>query len=263
MQMTREISVGVAKSHFEDIKSLSSKWSDLDLLFRNPKTGPKEGNGWVPAKMPSGPRKSEFVESISLIVFDIDNKEGALQQDEIKQRINEANYRAILHSTYNHTRESPRYRLIIDISEQIQPANHKNFLLDIARHLDIFDYIDKACLDVSRFYYRPRYSEERSNAFEFWSTDGNPVDVKFWLDQPRSHTNAISANIPAAIPATEWAENDSNIAKIREFLNYCPADCDYDQWRNIVWSICSLNWNIGPKLIREWSCRSARHWGDS
>jgi hypothetical protein len=27
----------------------------------------------------------------------------------------------------------------------------------------------------------------------------------------------------------EWQENDHTIAKVREFLSYCPADYDYEQ----------------------------------
>jgi hypothetical protein len=261
--MSREIAIGVAKSHYSDVKALRQNWGDLVVVLNDAKQGVKEGSGWVAAEISNGPRKLEHIKSISLIVFDIDNKGAVLRQNEIMELINTAGYRAILHSTYNHTPESPRYRLILDISEPIKPKHHKNILLYIAQKLGISNYIDKACLDAARFFYRPRSSKEQCSTFEFWSTDGDPVNVQDCLNQISYRNDAVPASTSAHTQVLGWEENDRNIAKVREFLSFCPADYEYNQWRNIVWSICSLKWDIGPQLIVEWSRRSKSAWGDS
>ena len=64
-----------------DVKALRQNWGDLVAVLKDAKQGVKEGSGWVAAEISSGPRKLEFVESISLIVFDIDNKGAVLRQD--------------------------------------------------------------------------------------------------------------------------------------------------------------------------------------
>ena len=55
-------------------------------------------------------------------------------------------------------------------------------------------------------------------------------------------------------------ETEFNIAEIKEFLGYCSADCEYGKWRNIIWSVSSLGWDIAPSLLLDWSKTSLRHW---
>ena len=135
-------------------------------------------------------------------------------------------------------------------------------LLQVAQNLGISDFIDKACTNPSRYFYLPRCPEESVDDYVFWSTDGQPVNVEDCLDSikcaPES-TTALSLIKPEH-NSEEWQENEHNIAKVREFLSYCPADCDYEVWCKIIWSVCSLNWQSGKTLIEEWSRTSPRHW---
>jgi len=186
-----------------------------------------------------------------------------ISQVELERAIRAKGYRAILHSTYNHTPDNPRFRLILDISEPIQPADHKSLLLYVAQNLGLSDFIDTACTDLSRYFYLPRCPIERVEGYVFWSIDGDPINVEACLDRIKLSRDSLAprALVKKTSDVDGWEESDCNIAKIKEFLSYCPADCDYDKWRSIVWSICSLNWEIGPHLIEEWSRSSKRHWG--
>ena len=245
-------------------------WCRLDLL-----TGPsfcerlskvvggvKEGRGWVAANIPDGPRTNARVISTSLIVFDIDNKGSVVTQAELERAIRAKGYRAILHSTYNDTPGNPRFRLILDISEPIKPADHKSLLLHIAQNLGITDFIDTACTDLSRYFYLPRCPIQRVEDYVFWSIDGDPVNIEACLDRIKFDRRSLepqpSVKIESEVNA--WEENESNIAKIKEFLGYCSADCEYEKWRNIIWSVTSLGWDIGADLVRDWSKTSLRHW---
>ena len=258
------LDIATSSSHSHPMQARSISWPSLCERLKRVIGGAKEGRGWVAANIPDGPRANDRVISTSLLVFDIDNKGSVVTQAELEMAIRDNGYRAILHSTYNHTPDNPRFRLVLDISEPIKPADHKSLLLHVAQNLGITDFIDTACSDLSRYFYLPRCPIERVEDYVFWSVDGDPINVEACLDRIKLSRDSLAQRplVKKTSDIFEWEESDCNIAKVKEFLSYCPADCEYDQWRNIVWSICSLNWDIGPKLIEDWSRSSKRHWGE-
>lgn len=258
------LNIATSSSHSHLMKARSTNWSSLCVGLSKVVGGVKEGRGWVAANIPDGPRTNDRVISVSSLVFDIDNKGSIITQAELERAIRGSGYRAILHSTYNNTPSNPRFRLILDISEPIQPADHKSLLLHVAQNLGLSEFIDTACSDPSRYFYLPRCPPERIEDYVFWSIKGDPVNVKACIDRIKFGQDSLAPRplVKKTSDIFEWEESDCNIAKVKEFLSYCPADCEYDQWRNIVWSICSLNWDIGPKLIEDWSRSSKRHWGE-
>ena len=257
------LNIATSSSHSHPMQARSTNWSSLCEWLSKPVGGVKEGRGWVAANILDGPRANDRVISTSLLVFDIDNKGSVVTQAELEKAIRDNGYRAILHSTYNHTPDNPRFRLIIDISEPIKPADHKSLLLHIAQNLGITDFIDTACTDLSRYFYLPRCPIQRIKDYVFWSIEGEPVNIEACLDRIKFSRDSLAPQplVKKTSDIEGWEESDCNIAKVKEFLSYCPADCEYDKWRNIIWSICSLNWEIGPHLIEEWSRSSKRHWG--
>ena len=60
----------------------------------------------------------------------------------------------------------------------------------------------------------------------------------------------------------DWSECPENISKVKGMLDHCDPEQPYEVWRNIIWSVCSLDWECGEKLITEWSTRSEIHWDD-
>ena len=256
------LNIATSSSHSHPMQTRSTNWPSLCERLSKVVGGVKEGRGWVAANIPDGPRANDRVISVSSLVFDIDNKGSIITQTELERTIRDSGYRAILHSTYNHTPDNPRFRLALDISEPIKPADHKSLLLHVAQNLGITDFIDKACTDLSRYFYLPRCPKDRVDDYVFWELDGDPINVEACLDRIKFDKKSLepkpSVKIESEVNA--WEENESKIAKIKEFLGYCSADCEYEKWRNIIWSVTSLGWDIGADLIRDWSKTSLRHW---
>jgi hypothetical protein len=96
-------------------------------------------------------RSNNNVLEVSFLVFDIDDAKGYSAQDVVKLV---KDYDVILHSTYSHTKENPRYRLIINLLNPIPAKNfsavRNGFLFFNA---ELASIIDKACSDASRAYY--------------------------------------------------------------------------------------------------------------
>ncbi len=44
-----------------------------------------------------------------------------------------------------------------------------------------------------------------------------------------------------------------HIARIQSQLESVSADCNYEDWRNIVWAVLSTRWTIAEDLARQWS----------
>jgi hypothetical protein len=259
--MTSFLHTAIARSPREEVKYRPIKWNTLIQVLSKPEAGVKDGRGWLPVEIADGPRRGERVESISLLVYDIDNKHAVINLDELADTITKSNYRAIVHSTYTHKPGSPRFRLILDVSRPIEPADFRELALRIAGELCIIDYIDRSCLDVSRFFYRPRCAEDRLENFVFRSYEGEPVDIQSCLPTDRSNVVSLttsSSKDHSTVGA--WLETESNIKSVLELLHYCPPDSSYETWRNIVWSVCSLEWDIGRKLVTDWSQQSEAHW---
>ncbi|KGE04366.1 AAA family ATPase [Pseudohaliea rubra] len=58
----------------------------------------------------------------------------------------------------------------------------------------------------------------------------------------------------------DWSETKENIARIKQALAVVPPDLPYDGWRDILWSVSSLDWECGRKLLLDWSKGSDKHW---
>jgi hypothetical protein len=256
------LNIATSSSHSHPMQARSTNWPSLCERLSKVVGGVKEGRGWPIGNVRDGPRANDRVISVSSLVFDIDNKGSIITQTELETTIKDSGYRAILHSTYNHTPDNPRFRLALDISEPIKPADHKSLLLHVAQNLGVSDFIDTACSDLSRYFYLPRCPIERVEDYVFWSVDGDPINVEACLDRIKLSRDSL-AQRPLVRKTSDiegWEESDCNIAKIKEFLGYCSADCEYEKWRNIIWSVTSLGWDIGVDLIRDWSMTSQRHW---
>jgi len=256
-----KIKYAVAESVHAPVTTNKCSWRALCSNLSRVNVGPKDGPGWVAAEIPDGPRKSERVLSVSLLVFDIDNKDHTIIDIDLQERILSNGYRAAIHSTYNHTPDKPRFRLILDISEPICPENHKALLLNVAQDMGISDFVDKACVDSARYFYLPRCPKERVKDYIFWSSDGQPVDVSAYLDLISISDETLPIPLAKEMPQPpDWEENEKNISKVKDFLSYCNANCDYQIWRSLIWAVCSLNWNEGPRILEEWSQESESHW---
>ena len=55
-------------------------------------------------------------------------------------------------------------------------------------------------------------------------------------------------------------ETPENIQRVLDALSSIPADCNYEVWRDCVWSLLSTEWNCAARLATNWSSQSNRHW---
>jgi hypothetical protein len=138
---------------------------------------------------PTGKRANQNIESVSALVFDIDDPKGYTFDDIIALA---SDYFGVLHTTWSHTEEAPRYRLIIHLKHEIAACDftqvRDNFLFF---NPELASIVDTACKDISRAYYWFSYPPERLENAQCCALMGNPLNPKRFMT-PKNRGQGIN-----------------------------------------------------------------------
>lgn len=100
---------------------------------------------------------------VQLLVFDFDNKcDTPVQPETVCELLTQALVRSVVVSSYNHTREVPRFRVIVFLSEPILPYQFETAFADAVSQLGFTDPkiicgLDGASANLTQFYYLPSH----------------------------------------------------------------------------------------------------------
>jgi len=95
-----------------------------------------------------------------------------------------------------------------------------------------------------------------------WLEQKNPVDLpvippallEVWTNQLyKTPRVPWRSGIGVALRASSREETPRQVAIIREALSFIDADCGYETWRNVVWSVMSTKWACAEELAKAWS----------
>ncbi len=266
---------------YSDVEPHSPSWDTLCRNLSQAHTGSKDGRGWMPADIDAGQRKGDRVRSISVLVLDIEARctTGADDQkqpvgpeppsvDAMVERLGQSGYSSHLHTTHGHTPEHPRYRLVFEISRQLLPNELRNFGEAVAMRLGLSDCYDRGALEPARLYYLPRCPVERIGLFRAVTVVGAPIDVDSVLVNARNVLAQSQAPIgpcptTANILKFPQPETPEAISKVISQLTYIDANCDYEKWRNVIWSVLSTRWCCAENLARQWSMTAPQRFSES
>ena len=152
-------------------------WRELRKRLTKPLDAPKsEAPVFVPAEMEGSRRAKEHVKQITLLVFDIDNKDKSNQitADQICERLMRQKLEAIVYSTPSHTHEDLRYRVVIRLNEPIPTAQFKRVANATIDLLQLNAFVDKGTVEPSRCFYLPACTDLNVQDFESLVTYGEP-----------------------------------------------------------------------------------------
>lgn len=138
----------------------------------------KDGGLWNSATFGTSERKDHAVVSLSCLVLDYDGKHGAFTLDEVRAMWP---WECVIHSTWNHTPEAPRLRVILPLSREVSPAEYAAlYAAALARD----PRLDPSCRNPSRFFYWPsKKSLDAPTVYEYKS--GEPLDPAGLAATPR------------------------------------------------------------------------------
>ncbi len=111
----------------------------------------KDGPAWSPATFAAGStRGNKNVEAICALVADVDDGAG---MEEMHRRLEGVAY--IIHTSFSHTPDHPKYRIIVPLIEHISAAQHATIWPRFNELLG--GHLDPATRDPARIYYLPAH----------------------------------------------------------------------------------------------------------
>ena len=252
-------------------RELQFPWPDLVKYILNNcyrhhtsayKDGRLIGGYWLKE---NAPRSNENVELVYLFICDVDSKHDGKEYppfEEIEKRFNQGGngiYGSMVmgYTTFNHSPTQHRYRLILPLARAVLPREYK--ALWEAINAELGGILDPATKDISRIHYLPICSNENI-PYASWFTANDKSHCRMLNPEPlivRGQQLLANTRLPK-ISQSAKPETPKNIANIKAMLGYISADCDYFNYRDIVWSIQSTGWKSAIQLAEDW-CKSAPH----
>lgn len=166
-------------SEYGNVKNITV--AEYQALPKTAKGDIKDGACFVAGKI-RGRREKHNVKSRSMIVLDADyvyENTGAFLF-KVAEVLKGVNY--IMYSTFSHTPENGKLRVIIPLNRDLHTALEYNA---VSRHMAAqigINYFDKTCHEWNRLMYLPASCKDAVTVFES-ETNGKPIDVDSILDQ--------------------------------------------------------------------------------
>jgi hypothetical protein len=176
-------------------RQLYQTWPDLTEMLSRPMIRPdKDGPLWSPTLYrPGSTRGNQNVLSLSCGVLDFDHAD-------LNTLIGLTHgYACLLHSTYSHTAESPRYRAVLPLATPV-PADQWTTVWRQLNRL-FSDLADPAAKDPARIHYLPATPRERRKLFQVEVFDGptlHPQDLPPLPPEPPVVVPPIQSKSPDA-----------------------------------------------------------------
>lgn len=145
----------------------------LDTLLSKPTIREKkDGAAWIPATFREGGKRCKAdVVTVNALVYDFDS--GTISMEEALHCAE--GLQAIAHTSYSHTPEHPKFRLVIYLSHPIPKGQFAAVWQAMAARFPA-GAVDISCKDSARLYYLPAAPKERAHLFEYIKQKGTPFN---------------------------------------------------------------------------------------
>lgn len=122
----------------------------------------KDIGGFVGGTLKDGHRKSDTVQSRSMLTLDLDNAPDTFVEDMMMN----AEYAWAIYSTHKHSKKNPRFRLIVPLSRSVDPEAYEAIARKISEEIGM-KYADPTTFQPSRLMYWGSYSRDAEYVFEY------------------------------------------------------------------------------------------------
>jgi hypothetical protein len=172
------------------------RWVDVVARVSSPIEAPSKEAlpGWSPARFADDYRDEDNVERVFALGFDVDEAPST-KLSELRELL--APYAAIVHSTYSHTADAPRWRVWVRASRPMTGAEYELVWLRFRSTVLAGIGVGSAAKDPSRFWYQPGHAP--GAPYEHAMTGGAPVDVDALLSE--SEAPKPIEGLPVGSPA--------------------------------------------------------------
>ncbi len=160
--------------------------------------------GWSPATFEGDRRAKRGALSVCALVLDYEAEEGQ-EPATLEGAVGLwGACRGWIYTTWSHTPERPRFRVVLELSRTVTPAEQPIlWRWGATRCHEAGHPIDEGCSDASRLWYLPAVQPGRIAEYRLLPLDGVPLDVEAVLAEQRAKEAHVA---PAPAPRRERRE---------------------------------------------------------
>ena len=251
--MTRDLAIATApRRNSLHWKTGAITWGKVCAWVDSPRTGPKDGPGYVLGTLSKPRRLAENVVSRSVIALDADKLTPA-RRDALLAALRDLGCAAVVYSTASSTPDAPRLRLLLLPDRDLTPDEYRRAVRYLMALLGP-DAFDEGSLQPERFMYMPTTPAEG----EFYAEviDGAPLGVDELLLDAALVPSEAREEPNAPTPADGDAPQPNSPEEAARWLAWGQAgveaelkrldECDLlglsgPYWNNTVYAVaCSL-----------------------
>ncbi|WP_270506472.1 virulence-associated E family protein [Paraclostridium sordellii] len=160
-------------NYLKDTKYTKENYKEYINFSKDIQDNIKDVGGFVGGFLKDGKRRKDTVINRSLVTLDADFAYENMIEDIEKN----CDFAMCIYTTHKHTKENPRFRIVIPLSYEVDPIEYEAIARKLAFNIGI-DYFDDTTYSPSRLMYFPSTSKDGDYVFKIidkaWL---NPKDI--------------------------------------------------------------------------------------
>ncbi|GAA0104016.1 VapE family protein [Paraclostridium sordellii] len=159
--------------YLKDTKYTKENYKEYINFSKDIQDNIKDVGGFVGGFLKDGKRRKDTVINRSLVTLDADFAYKNMIEDIEKN----CDFAMCIYTTHKHTKENPRFRIVIPLSDEVDPIEYEAIARKLAFNIGI-DYFDDTTYSPSRLMYFPSTSKDGDYVFKIIDkTWLNPKDI--------------------------------------------------------------------------------------
>lgn len=160
-------------NYLKDTKYTKENYKEYINFSKDIQDNIKDVGGFVGGFLKDGKRRKDTVINRSLVTLDADFAYENMIEDIEKN----CDFAMCIYTTHKHTKENPRFRIVIPLSYEVDPIEYEAIARKLAFNMGI-DYFDDTTYSPSRLMYFPSTSKDGDYVFKIIDkTWLNPKDI--------------------------------------------------------------------------------------
>lgn len=160
-------------NYLKDTKYTKEDYKEYINFSKDIQDNIKDVGGFVGGFLKDGKRRKDTVINRSLVTLDADFAYKNMIEDIEKN----CDFAMCIYTTHKHTKENPRFRIVIPLSYEVDPIEYEAIARKLAFNIGI-DYFDDTTYSPSRLMYFPSTSKDGDYVFKIIDkTWLNPKDI--------------------------------------------------------------------------------------
>ena len=224
----------IINKDLDALKKHNSNFQEIELNIQELLENISQGKAFSPIAFKGNTRTGKNFISAQLLVLDFDksNLKETLEHEYIKS------YASAYYTTPSHRLGSngDKFRIIFQVPETL--TDQETYKTCLENLLGKFPEADQACKDTARSFYG-----SKNCIYACWDREISLEEFEN-LKTPKITRKKSEKMLSPLSPVTE----KSSLNEIENMLKSIPASITYDEWRNIVWALCS---RLKPEEVRD------------